>query len=101
MHSCLYEGWVRHRRLDRPHEFRYRLYMTYLDLEELDEVFARRWFWSTGRWAPVRFRRTDYLGDPSIPLADAVRDRVQDEFGVRPKGPIRMLTHLSHFGYVF
>ena len=31
--SALYEGWVRHRRLEPvEHEFRYRLFMSYLDL---------------------------------------------------------------------
>ncbi|NIP86451.1 MAG: DUF1365 family protein, partial [Planctomycetales bacterium] len=29
----------------------------------------------------------------------AVRDRVEAETGWRPSGPIRLLTHLRHFGY--
>ena len=50
MYSCLYEGWVRHRRYaPRAHAFRYRLFMLYLDLDELDTVFRGRWLWSTRR----------------------------------------------------
>ncbi|MDX1604845.1 MAG: DUF1365 family protein, partial [Candidatus Competibacterales bacterium] len=71
MNSALYDGWVRHRRLlPRPHDFRYRLCLLYLDLDELDRVFAGRWLWSTRRPAPVRWHRADYLGDPARPLAD-------------------------------
>ena len=37
--SALYEGWVRHRRMEPvEHEFRYRLFMAYLDLDELPEL---------------------------------------------------------------
>lgn len=102
MHSALYTGWVRHRRfLPRPHQFRYRLFMPYLDLAELDTVFQDRWLWSVGRPNLAWFRRADYLGDPAIPLDTAVRDRVEQETGRRPAGPIRLLTHLRYFGYVF
>ena len=31
------------------HEFRYRLFMMYLDLDELSTVFRRRWLWSSRR----------------------------------------------------
>jgi hypothetical protein len=33
--------------------------MMYVDLEELDELFAGRWFWSVRRPAVARFRRRD------------------------------------------
>lgn len=102
MYSAIYTGWVRHRRLTpQPHAFRYRLYMMYLDLAELDRVFAHRWFWSVRRPALAWFRRADYLGDTNVPLEQAVRDRVEQETGARPRGPIRMLTHLRYFGYCF
>ena len=74
--------------------------MMYLDLDELPTVFARHWLWSTRRVAPAWFRRADYLGDPAVDLADAVRSEAARLTGVRPTGPIRMLTHLRYFGYV-
>jgi DUF1365 family protein len=102
MHSALYVGHVRHRRFQpRAHDFRHGLFMVYLDLAELDRVFAGRWFWSTRRLALARFRREDYLGDPTLPLDEAVRQRVAQSTGRRPSGPIRLLTHLRYFGYVF
>ena len=75
--------------------------MVYLDLAELDSVFARHWFWSTQGPNLAWFRRSDYLGDPVISLDEAVRSRVLSDTGRRPQGPIRMLTHLRYFGYGF
>jgi DUF1365 family protein len=102
MQSCLYEGRLRHRRF-RPvaHEFRLPLYLVYLDLDELDRVFRGRWLWSTSRPAFARFRREDHLGDPALPLAQAVRALVAERTGRRPTGPIRLLTQLRVAGYVF
>ncbi|MHC4217607.1 MAG: DUF1365 family protein, partial [Planctomycetota bacterium] len=95
MNSCIYEGWVRHRRYAPvDHIFRYTMFMMYLDLDELDEVFHRRWLWSARRPALAWFRRRDHLGEPDVPLATAVRDLVEAETGRRPAGPIRLLTHL-------
>jgi uncharacterized protein len=102
MHSALYFGRLRHRRHEpRAHAFDYRLFMVWLDLAELDQVFAGRWLWSTRRPALARFRREDYYGDPTLPLDEAVRDLVRRETGERPSGPIRMLTHLRYFGHCF
>ena len=102
MKSSLYVGWVRHRRYaPRAHEFRYPLFMAYLDLAELDAVFDGRWLWSARRPALARFRREDHFGDPRQPLDESVRALVQARSGCRPEGPIRLLTHLRYFGYVF
>ena len=102
MNSALYTGLLHHRRFaPKPHAFRYGLYMMYLDLAELDKVFAGRWLWSTRRWAVARFQRSDHLGAADVPLEQAVRDLVEQRTGRRPEGPIRLLTHLRLFGYVF
>lgn len=102
MHSSLYVGQVRHRRFaPREHGFSYRLFQVYLDLDELDSVFRKRWLWSVGRPNLAWFNRSDHLGDPDQSLADSVRDLVQSETGKRPTGPIRLLTHLRYFGYGF
>ena len=40
MHSRIYKGWVEHRRrAPRSHRFRYRVFMMYLDLAELPQLF--------------------------------------------------------------
>jgi uncharacterized protein len=100
--SAVYEGIVRHRRHGpRPHDFRYRVAQLYLDLDELDEVFADRWLWSVNRCNLAQFRRSDYLGPRDLPLADAVRGCVLRAIGAQPAGPIRLLTHLRYGGHSF
>jgi uncharacterized protein len=102
VNSAIYTGRLRHRRFTpREHEFSYRLFMMYIDLAELDQVFAKRWCWSVKRPALAWLKRSDYLGDPTTSLDSAVRDRVELETGTRPRGPIRMLTHLRYFGLSF
>ena len=65
MKSCIYEGQVRHTRT-RPalHRFRYRMFMMYLDLDELPDLFKGRLFWSVRRPALARFRRSNHLAAP-------------------------------------
>ena len=102
MHSCLYAGQVRHRRAHPArHQFAYRMFMLYLDLDELPRLFQRRWLWSATRPNVAWFRRADHLGDARVPLIDAVRDVVTTATGRRPRGPVRLLTHLRYFGYGF
>ena len=102
MESCIYVGQVRHgRRHPVRHAFRYRVFMMYLDLDELPTVFAGRWFWSARRSALARFRREDHLGPAEQPLKDSVLDLVEQETGRRPGGPVRLLTNLSYFGFCF
>ena len=100
--SAIYDGWVRHRRHSPvEHEFTYRHAMLLLDLDELPGVLDTHPFYSATRPAPVRFRREDYLGDPARPLAECVRDLVEERTGTRPAGPVRLLTTLRTFGHNF
>ena len=86
--SAIYEGWVRHRRLDPvEHSFRYPIFMVYLDLDELPEVLDPLRGWSARRPAPAWFRRADHLGAEDVPLAEAVRDAVAAETGEPPARP--------------
>ena len=100
--SAVYEGVVRHRRhAPRAHAFEYRVAQLYLDLGELDTVFRDRWLWSNGRRNLAEFRRSDYLGPADVPLDEAVRSAVARATGARPRGPVRLLTHLRYGGYAF
>lgn len=101
MNSAIYRGCLRHRRYTpRAHAFRYRLSMLYLDLAELPSLLDKARLWSTKGWAPGRFKRSDFLGDPALPLDDAVRQRIQQDTGEWHEGPIRMLANLRYFGFI-
>lgn len=101
LHSAIYEGVVsHHRRVPRDHAFRYRVAMVYLDLDELDVVFAQHPLWSQQGFNFAQFRREDYHGDPQVPLIDAVRSTVRAATGEDLQGPVRMLTNLRYFGFI-
>ncbi len=74
--------------------------LMYLDLSEIESIFARRLFWSTKRPAIGRFCRSDYHGNDQVTLDQSVRETVLQQSGIEVDGPIRLLTHLRYFGYV-
>lgn len=99
--SAIYEGDVRHRRFSPVgHHFCYRLFLMYVDLDELPTLFQGRWFWSANWPSLAWFRRADHLGPPDQPLADSVRDLVESRLNWRPTGPIRLLTHFRYAGFL-
>ena len=102
MKSCIYEGRVKHHR-NAPvsHAFSYRLFMMYVDLDELPDLFRGRWLWSAERRALARFDRRDHLGNPQEPLANSVRGEILRQTGRRHTGPIGLLTHFRYFSYCF
>jgi len=102
MHSAIYTGWVRHRRfLPVIHEFRYRTFMMYIDLDELPTLFNGIWFWSYARRNLAWFKREDYIGDSRQSIKKAVSDLVANETGKTVSGPVRMLTNMRYFGHCF
>jgi uncharacterized protein len=97
--SCIYEGTIRHRRVTPRREFRHRLALWYVDLDEVGELLDGRLLEPSP--GALRFRRRDYHGDPRVPLAEAVRETVGAASGSHPAGPIRLLTQLRSFGHCF
>lgn len=102
LESAIYEGRIRHRRfLPVERGFEYRIFMVYLDLDEIEDVMSIHPLWSTRPRSPATFRRSDYLGPDDRPLDVAVRDLVEERTTRRPAGPVRMLTHLRYWGVCF
>lgn len=99
--SALYVGTIRHRRFAvRRRELRHGIALAYIDLGETSSLLGGRLV--RRRPGLVRLRRRDHLGDPRVPLADAVRELVAERTGApAPDGPIRVLTHLRTFGHCF
>jgi uncharacterized protein len=107
--SALYSGKVWHSRYKpAEHSFKYPIFFSFIDLDELQQVFP--WYlWplaGCGRLpALAKFADADHLKDKpesrGKPLAERVRDLVEAATGQRPLGPVRLLTHLSYFGYCF
>ena len=101
LRSARYEGTVVHHRAAPTHRFAYAFAAPLVDLAEVAEVAALQPFGGSGRLAPVRFHRADYLGDDAVPLDVAVRDEVARATGTRPVGPIALLAQWRTLGWCF
>ena len=110
MNSCIYVGQVKHRRfIPRIHKFNYTLFMMYLDLEELPGVFQKFWLWSINKRNLASFYSKDHLkeyqsnniNDKDKSLIEVTRNFIEHSTGIRPQGSIKLLTHLSYFGFRF
>jgi DUF1365 family protein len=102
LNSAIYKGWVTHNRFaPKPHRFRYKVFMMYLDLDELPTLFNgfKRWSYQAKNWA--WFKRADYYGNPDIPLNTEISALVSQATGQSPRGPIRLLTNMRYFGHCF
>lgn len=102
MNSCFYVGTVHHsRRVPHDHTFSYPLFMTYLDLDELDHVFALSPLWSIDKPNIVSLRRQDFLGNPAQGVKSSVIE-VLNQHGITDfNGKICMLANLRYFGVSF
>ncbi len=102
MHSAIYKGILKHRRfIPKRHEFSYSSTLFYIDLDELPHLFDKVTGWSLEAMNFGSFRRSDYLGNPELPLVDEVRGKARELAGYCPDGAVRMLTNLRILGVCF
>ncbi|MDO9205912.1 MAG: DUF1365 domain-containing protein [Methylotenera sp.] len=100
--SAIYSGWVSHQRCHpKRHKFNYKVFMMFLNLDELPSLFTCFRFWSYQRKNIAWFNRADYYGHPEIPLKESISNLVHHSTGKRPEGKICMLTNMRYFGYCF
>lgn len=98
----IYQGWVQHHRhLPHRHSFKYPLAMLMLDLDELQQRFARSKLWSLERFNLISFYRRDYLRSDTADLKVAVSDLIQQRCGEQFTGQIKILTHPRYLGFIF
>jgi DUF1365 family protein len=102
MESAIYTGVLRHRRF-RPvgHEFRYELFMAFLDIDRIPEVMSRSLFSSYNRFNWASFNDRDHFGDPRLGLRERLTRDAAAQGVPLPEGPIFLLTNLRYLGYNF
>lgn len=102
MKSAFYIGTIAHRRnIPVKHSFQYPFFMWFLNLDGLDQIpRLGRWF-STTQFAMSRFHRPDYYGDPEQPLAEAIRNRMEELTGESVTGQIYGLMNMRTLGLYF
>ncbi len=102
MKAAIYVGEVAHARsIPKSHRFRYPLFMWFLNLDELEVLPDLGLWFSVRKWAISRMVRSDYLGDPNIPLAEAVRLRMAELTGEPVTGQVFGLIHMRTMGLYF
>lgn len=103
--SAIYKGKVYHQRFKpTQHKFDYDIYLFWLKLdeEELTTLSHELKCFSAEGKARVRFKREDYLGDPSLSLRQAVLDRMTElNDGTSLYGDVFMLGQLRMWGWYF
>lgn len=100
--AALCSGTVWHRRnYPTVNEFTYRASHVWIDPDRPEDITDNSRFWSASGPAPARFRRSDYGMDASGVLGEHLRRAAEAELGMRPSGPIRMLSQVRRFGWLF
>jgi uncharacterized protein len=98
----LYTGTLRHRRFrPREHEFTYKLFMAWLDIDRIPELMGKSPWTSYNRFNWASFEERDHFGDPRLPLRERVAQDARTHGVPLPEGPIFLLTHLRYLGYCF
>lgn len=111
IHSSLYTAKVMHHRLaPKKHSFWYRVYLFYLDLDEI-EALSKRYFWfGLNRFNLFSFRFSDHLeilektnpaGAPAAPVKEQLRAYLLQNDVVLGNGKVMLLTNLAVLGYNF
>lgn len=95
-------GQVSHKRFTpTQHSFSYATAQWWLALDELPQLQALSRWWSLRRWAPLQFRRSDYLRGSHGDLADAVRQKMSELAQQPLQGRVFFLGNLRTFGLYF
>ncbi|MGM0526523.1 MAG: DUF1365 domain-containing protein [Pseudomonadota bacterium] len=102
MDSALYSGTVFHRRFrPRQHDFDYQFMQWFLALDELEQANGiSRWF-STKGFAPLWFRRKDYLKGEAGDLQQAVLAKMSELADKSLSGRVFFLGNIRTFGIYF
>jgi DUF1365 family protein len=100
--SALCEGFVSHRRAGGPaHAFRYPVFLTLLDLDELGALSSRLRLFGCERRRPLSFHERDHLAGSGRGLRAELAEAVRAEGHALPAGRVELLTHCRVFGHVF
>jgi DUF1365 family protein len=103
MNSCLYECAVMHHRLSpREHRFSYRIFMFYLDLDEIDSIATLIPFFGRNRRNIFAFNDNDHLEDSGATVKQKLTGYLaRNGICLQETCRIMLLTLPRVFGYVF
>ena len=102
MDSALYKGSIFHSRfVPKKHAFTYQIFLLWLNLDEIELLETNVRGFSATSWAPLRFKRSDYLGDANKPLKQSVLDKMSELAQQPLTGSVYLLGQTRTFGLYF
>lgn len=109
MTSCLYECEVMHHRLSpREHKFSYKIFMFYINLDEIDIVHEQHLLFSRNRFNWFNFRDRDHFNfsnKESTNKKQSIKENIVEYLKSQQvewrDGTIMLLTNVSTLGYSF
>lgn len=102
MESAIYTGKVlHHRHQPKQHRFEYSMLLLWLKLDELALLDKQVIGFSSRHFAPMQFKREDYLGESDIPLQQSVLAKMSSLAGKNLQGEVFFLGQLRNFGLYF
>lgn len=102
LNSCLYECRLGHSRLKpRPHRFGFRLFMFYLDLDELPKLDQTLRLFKRNRASLFSFFDSDHLREGHSGVRKNLSVFLEKNGIQLGEGKVFLLTHARIFGYVF
>ena len=96
------EGIVVHRRnTPKIHAFTYPISQVWIDPDHPEALCDLHPAWSSRHMAPARYRRSDYGMDATGSLSGTARSELGAILGRPVRGPVRMLTQIRRWGWLF
>lgn len=102
LNSCLYECEVLHNRLKpKKYKFNHKVFMFYLDLDELDILDSKLKLFSNEIWNIYSFRERDHISFNKKNLKDNIMHFANSNGITEKIDKIFLLTNVCTFGYMF
>jgi len=104
--DCLYIGTVFHKRhTPKKHEFKYNVFTIFADLDQLENITQKSYFFSINRFNLVSFHEADY-GDPSSSKIGSLKERLllllaKNKIDVSQVEKIKVLAYPRVLGFAF
>jgi DUF1365 family protein len=102
LNSCLYEcRLMHHRRKPKRHHFEYRVFLFYVDLDELGVLARKLRLVSLNRFNLYSFSDSDHLWKDTRSVRDKLRSYLHSEGVELGGGRVFLLTYFRTLGYLF
>jgi hypothetical protein len=102
MNSCLYECTIRHeRQIPKQYKFAHKIFMFYLDLDELPQLSEFSPFLGYNQGRVYDFKDQDHISSGFSSVKENIRAYLKTQGVVALIHRIQLLTNVRTFGYIF